>query len=1168
MKKLINILVIFSLMLPYFMPIMNIKASTNEYIVVSIKNDGTTTEIGKYDNYTSAKEAMNKYNSNINDVAAIKRNGVIVNVKYGIFRPSTSNVTVNIYSDYSTGYISPGYNTDNLFLDYDPDTNKVQVMVSGLKGWLILDKGTIYPISYITDGDDSSYDASKKYVKILYANGIRLREGPGTEYKQIGCNGATTCSSSQGGIWASQGSIYEWLNYGNVTNDGTNDWYQVNINGNIGYIANEVATKDLEEYIPNVGNKQNFETYYYVNNNGELYHQYYAQSASSKIWKTRLGKAPLYLKQNVNYYSFDGNYFYDDFTKMVNDLRNGNFENAVNKMPYYNYYQYLPTRTQTNYNAENLNSYIGYDSKINRSDYYQLVWDEAKQKYKWTSYGSWSSFPSNQSMLYGEGESFIESQTTYGVNAAQTLSVAITESGWGRSYMSVREYNLFGHGAFDTAPDEYASSYESIKAGIMAHAFKYIVKDYSNPISGSHYYGSHYGNKLSGNNVSYASDAYWGEKMAGNYYSLDKYFEFQDFSQRLTLGIKQISDAAPVYSKPTTESTKYYNLKNIPNIPVTILEEVEGQEINGNKIWYKIQSDVPIDEARNVVDVTLGTYNFETSYAYVHSSYIYKESQEPIITANDITLKHDSTFKPLDGVSAYDAWDGDVTSKIVITNNKVDTKKAGIYEVVYSVTDSEENVATKTIKVTVLPTKPTITANDKTVNIGSNLNLLEGVSASDAEDGDLTDKIQVSENIDINNAGTYDVTYSVTDKDNNTVTKTIKLTVISNKPTIEANNITILMGDEFNPLNGVKATDIEDGDITKKVTVTNNTVDINTAGIYSITYSVTDSHNNTVNKTVNVEVLEKELELKESIFYLDYIKEIDGDLVLKGYSTINGINNTLENKISYKILFENVDTGKTLSFDANRITDRNLITRVPFNDEGFDYTYSWFEYKFDLDKLPQANYKLYVVAQSDEYYSISVVSNKLYKQQDTSFIGAKSVLIYRNFNDKTGAIEFNIRNKTLANKNSSSVYNQYDTYRVFEFVDNKLYLKGLSYSYGMDLSKEINVTRKIIFENKKTYETYYYDLGSVTEGLYNAVLPVDDNLDKTRAWYDNSFDITNIPKGEYIIYITTTSNITDIAELTEKLGRNLDSIKLDANDKKYSFIINKTKGNRIELKVE
>ena len=162
----------------------------------------------------------------------------------------------------------------------------------------------------------------------------------------------------------------------------------------------------------------------------------------------------------------------------------------------------------------------------------------------------------------------------------------------------------------------------------------------------------------------------------------------------------------------------------------------------------------------------------------------------------------------------------------------------------------------------------------------------------------------------------------------------------------------------------------------------------------------------------------------------------------------------------------------------------------------------------------------------------------------------------------------NVRDELLANKTSSYMYNQYDTYRTFEFLDNKLHLKGLSYSYGMNLGENENVERKIIFENNKTYEKYTFDLGSITEGLYDAVLPVDDNLDKKRAWYDNLIDISNIPIGNYVIYITTTSNITDIAELTEKLGRHLDSVTATINNKNYSFSINNQKGNRIELTVK
>lgn len=1093
MKKIINIVLIIALIMPYFR-FLTVFATSNEYVVQSIKDDGTITDIGTYSNYGEAKKAMNNYKSTITDTAVIKRNGKIVSAAYGIFRPDASLSTLTVSSDYGSRYFSPAYNSDTLFLDYNPDNNKVQIMISGVKAWVNVDNGIVYPISYISDGDNT-YDQNKKYVKINSQSVLRLREGPGTNYQHIGCANALSCAKEDlTSMWADGGSIYEWLNYGQVVNDGTYNWYQINVDGTIGYVASLISSPYLEEYLV-TNNKQEYRTYYYVNGEGELYHQYYI-AASGGVWSTRLGKAPLYLKQNIKYYSFDGNYFYDDFTKLVKDMQNNTYVNAVNKMPYYNYYQYLPTRTQTSYNADNLNAYIGYESKIDRSKYYELK--EVDGKYKWVAQEWWknsseTSFPKGQSMLYNEGQAFITSQEKYGVNASQTLSLAITESGWGRSYMSVREYNIFGHGAFDSAPDEYAASYQTISDGIMAHAFKYIAKDYANPISGLHYNGSHYGNKLSGNNVSYASDAYWGEKMAGNYYTLDKSFSFQDFNQRKTLGMKQTSVSAPVYSNPTTSSTKYYNLKNVPNVPVTILDEIEGEEIDGNNIWYKIQSDLPIDENRNLVDINLGTYNFDTSYAYIHSSYIYKESLEPIISAENKSISSGSTFNPLKDVTAYDAFDGDVTNKIVVLKNEVNTKVVGTYNVTYEVTDSENNKGTKTIQINVLPSNPIINANDITINA-------RGI---------------------------------------------------------------------LNPLNNVTAFDYEDGDLTSKITITGNNVDVKTPGEYFITYSVTDKDNNVTNKTVKVTVLPKELELKDAIFYLEYLKSVDGKLQIKGFNTINGINNTLEEDIEYEVIFTNIDTNQTITQTATRITDKKEFTRPVFGLDDKDYTYSWFKLDINLKDLPDGNYQMQIVSMSREYKSTSIISNKLYTTQDMYFNGDKSVITRNNFDDKRGPIELIVRSEKLANKTSSPVYNQYDTFRVLEFTDAGLHLKGVSYSYGMDLSSNKDVTREIIFENISDYKlTYRYKLDSTLDGLYKVVLPVDDSLNKDRAWYDKTVDITNIPVGRYVIYITTSSNITDISEFTEKLNRDISNITYTKDNKKYRFEINQNRGNRIELIVE
>ncbi len=213
---------------------------------------------------------------------------------------------------------------------------------------------------------------------------------------------------------------------------------------------------------------------------------------------------------------------------------------------------------------------------------------------------------------------------------------------------------------------------------------------------------------------------------------------------------------------------------------------------------------------------------------------------------------------------------------------------------------------------------------------------------------------------------------------------------------------------------------------------------------------------------------------------------------------------------------------------------------------------------------------MYVKASTKNKYSKSLINNKTYNTQATKIVGEKNAAtINNNYDSKVSFVELKIRKELLAEKTSSYIYNQYDKYTIFEFNDNDtLHLRGNSYSYGANLNKDTKVSRKIIFENKENYKTYTKDLGSITTGNYNVVLPVTDNLDKTRAWYDTSIDIKDIEPGTYIIYITTASNITDIGEFTEKLGRSLDNVKRTINGKKYSFIINKNRGNRIEMKVE
>ncbi|MBC1553924.1 DUF5011 domain-containing protein [Listeria booriae] len=229
----------------------------------------------------------------------------------------------------------------------------------------------------------------------------------------------------------------------------------------------------------------------------------------------------------------------------------------------------------------------------------------------------------------------------------------------------------------------------------------------------------------------------------------------------------------------------------------------------------------------------------------------------PVITASDKTLKKGGSFDPMTGVSASDTEDGDVTGNITVTANDVNVNQEGTYHVTYSVTDSDDNTTTKTITVTVTSNDaPVITAVDKTVKKGASFDPMAGVTASDTEDGNVTDKVTVTANdVDTSAVGTYHVTYSVTDSDGNTTTKTITVTVTSNDaPVITASDKTLKKGASFDPMVGVSASDVEDGNVTGNVTVTANDVDTSAVGTYHVTYSVTDSDGNTTTKTITVTV--------------------------------------------------------------------------------------------------------------------------------------------------------------------------------------------------------------------------------------------------------------------------------------------------------------------------
>lgn len=98
------------------------------------------------------------------------------------------------------------------------------------------------------------------------------------------------------------------------------------------------------------------------------------------------------------------------------------------------------------------------------------------------------------------------------------------------------------------------------------------------------------------------------------------------------------------------------------------------------------------------------------------------DNEPPVINATDRTLNVGDKFDPREGVTATDKEDGDLTDKIIIVKNDVDTSNPGVYDVTYEVTDSKQATTIKTIKVTVVakgtdpvnPSNPSTDNTDKT----------------------------------------------------------------------------------------------------------------------------------------------------------------------------------------------------------------------------------------------------------------------------------------------------------------------------------------------------------------------------------------------------------------------------------------------------------------------
>lgn len=206
--------------------------------------------------------------------------------------------------------------------------------------------------------------------------------------------------------------------------------------------------------------------------------------------------------------------------------------------------------------------------------------------------------------------------------------------------------------------------------------------------------------------------------------------------------------------------------KNVP-LNVTIKGSVDSSKLGTYHIHYKAKKGIfSVQKSREVKIV---------------------DTKAPIIELNKIDGYYPKTGETYqeEGFTATDNYDGDITSKIKRTEDK--------NVITYTVSDSSGNKTSvqRTIEYND-GIAPTITLNgdsDITIKAGTRFED-PGCTAKDSHGNDISYSVSISDNISTYRAGTYTITYSVTDKFGNetSIDRTVTVEAVKQTATTSSGN--------------------------------------------------------------------------------------------------------------------------------------------------------------------------------------------------------------------------------------------------------------------------------------------------------------------------------------------------------------------------------------------
>ena len=169
--------------------------------------------------------------------------------------------------------------------------------------------------------------------------------------------------------------------------------------------------------------------------------------------------------------------------------------------------------------------------------------------------------------------------------------------------------------------------------------------------------------------------------------------------------------------------------------------------------------------------------------------------------------------------------------------------------------------------------------------------LLQGVTARDDTDGDVTGSLLVESITGVGEDGSVTVVYAAFDSSGNVAkqTRSVILTDYESPRFTLESPLVFLYGSGFDPLNWIGAQDLLDGDISHRIRATLlDESTISAEGIHNVRFQVTNSLGDTAVLTLPVEVYHSgrydgQLSLTDYLIYLPQGAAFDAGIYLESY---------------------------------------------------------------------------------------------------------------------------------------------------------------------------------------------------------------------------------------------------------------------------------------------